>query len=730
MGSVKRLQIGHKLALVMLSFIVPAGLAVNALVSEQGVAIGFAAQEVVGARSLGALMPVQAVLALAALPGHDAQAASAAARTALAASDTHLDTGAQTDAVLDALRAGGDADANVAAARPKLRDLISRVGDRSNLILDNVLASYYLTDAVLNRLPEVLDRTADLAASQADLAGDSPHQAQFLIGLGALTSALDGMDSSLESAEQAEGGDEIKRVLDPSYHALREQLRSLAEDLRQGHATGAQAESMMDQTLGFGVAAASELRALLERRVSELKSSQRRVVGFTVLSFVVAMLVTLGVARHSVTLPLARMTRAMSGLAEGDLEMAVPNIGRGDELGAMAQAMQSFRQEAIRTRALERDAAEADARRAAEDERVRLAAEQASAAEAARIVVDSIGAALARLAEGDLTFRLETGLPPAYERLRQDLNAATEHLQTVVRGVILNTGALRSSAGEVARAADDLSRRTEQQAASLEQSSAALEEITSTVRKTAEGSMRASLTIAQTKVDAEQTGDVVRQAVGAMDTIAKSSSEMSKIIGVIDEIASQTNLLALNAGVEAARAGEAGRGFAVVANEVRILAQRSAAAAKEIKTLISASTQQVGLGVKFVGEAGQALGRIVAQICEITDAVTDMANAAKEQANGLNEVHTGIHHTEQVTQQNAAMVEQSTAACHALAQQSDELASLTGQFRIQLEDDAGSATDGSGSLRGWSRPGKAASRAPARAKSDVAAVPRRRGSAA
>jgi methyl-accepting chemotaxis protein len=205
---------------------------------------------------------------------------------------------------------------------------------------------------------------------------------------------------------------------------------------------------------------------------------------------------------------------------------------------------------------------------------------------------------------------------------------------------------------------------------------------------------------------------VVRQAVGAMGNIEKSSREISQIIGVIDEIAFQTNLLALNAGVEAARAGDAGRGFAVVASEVRALAQRSASAAKEIKALISSSAEQVGFGVKFVGEAGQSLDRVVTQISGITDAIAEMASAAKEQANGLHEVNTGINQMDQVTQQNAAMVEQSTAACHSLAQQTDELAGFTAQFRISQEPGGASrASSAPIPLRPAARPRKAAAHA-------------------
>ncbi len=675
-----KLRIVHKLALMMLAFIVPAGLAVKALIGEQNVAISFAAQEVIGARYLGAVFPIQKSLASAGLSGSDPESAVRTASTTMA-TPSGLDTAMQQNSVLDALRGPADAQANMSAARAKLRDLISRVGDRSNLILDNVLASYYLTDVVLNRLPEIIDREADLATSQSDLAGDSQHQAQFLIGLGALVSGLDGMDGSLHSSEQAEG-DEIKRKLEQPYQGLRDQLRSFIGDLRQGHATVPQAQALLDQTLAFSVAADSELQTLLQARVEELRASQLRVVGFTVMSFVFAMLVTLIVTRHSVTLPLTRMTRAMSRLAEGDLEVQIPNVGRGDELGVMGHAMQAFRDEAIKARELESEAIEASARRAAEDNRLRTEAELAAAAEAARIVVSSIGSGLARLAEGDLTFRLETELPPAYEKLRTDLNGAMEQMHGVICGIITNTGAILTGTQEITQAADNLSRRTENQAASLEETAAALDEITATVRATAEAAKHAQEIVSRTKLDAERSGDVVLKAVSAMRGIETSSGQIGQIIGVIDEIAFQTNLLALNAGVEAARAGDAGRGFAVVASEVRALAQRSAGAAKEIKALISESARQVDSGAKLVGETGQALNRIVEQVREVTAAVLGIATSAQQQATGLQEVNTAVNQMDQVTQQNAAMVEQTTASSHSLAQETAELVRLTERFRI------------------------------------------------
>jgi methyl-accepting chemotaxis protein len=297
-------------------------------------------------------------------------------------------------------------------------------------------------------------------------------------------------------------------------------------------------------------------------------------------------------------------------------------------------------------------------------------------------VGETVGVALTALAEGNLTARIGDDIPEDFVRLRHDFNAAAETLQGTMKAIAVNAQGVHSGAGEITQASDNLSRRTEQQAASLEETAAALDQITATVRKTAEGANEARSTAAAAKTDAERSGEVVRETVYAMSGIEASSKQIGNIIGVIDEIAFQTNLLALNAGVEAARAGDAGRGFAVVATEVRALAQRSADAAKEIKTLISASSQQVDAGVKLVGETGKALGRIVEQVAKLNGLISDIAASAQEQATGLNQVNTAVNQIDQTTQQNAAMVEQLTAASHSLAEEADELARLVGQFRI------------------------------------------------
>jgi methyl-accepting chemotaxis protein len=297
-------------------------------------------------------------------------------------------------------------------------------------------------------------------------------------------------------------------------------------------------------------------------------------------------------------------------------------------------------------------------------------------------VVAALGAALSKLAHGDLASRLTSDVSGEYLPLKDNFNAAVEALEGAIRQVSSTTGGIGTGADEIGAAADDLSRRTEQQAANLEETAAALEQITTTVKRTAEGARQARDVVTGARADAQRSGVVVGEAVAAMGEIESSAGQISQIIGVIDEIAFQTNLLALNAGVEAARAGDAGKGFAVVASEVRALAQRSAEAAKEIKTLISASSRQVEAGVNLVGQTGEVLQGIVAKVAEIDGLVTEIALSAQEQATGLQEVNIAVNQMDQITQQNAAMVEETTAATHSLKGQTAELARLVAGFSV------------------------------------------------
>ncbi|WP_232845894.1 methyl-accepting chemotaxis protein, partial [Aurantimonas marina] len=367
-----------------------------------------------------------------------------------------------------------------------------------------------------------------------------------------------------------------------------------------------------------------------------------------------------------------------------------------DEVGRMANAVLAFKQAALEKQRVEAEAVtrreEAEAERRQNGERQQMTAKEQD------LVVGEIGTGLAKLSDGDLTYRIARDFPDAYVKLKDDFNAAMDELSETMATIAGTTGSIRSGTGEISQASDDLARRTEQQAASLEETAAALNEITATVKRTAEGANHARDVVAKAKTGAEESGVVVGSAVEAMTGIEASSKQISNIIGVIDEIAFQTNLLALNAGVEAARAGEAGRGFAVVAQEVRGLAQRSADAAKEIKTLISTSSAQVGQGVELVARTGQALKDIADQVSEINTIVREISSSAQEQATGLAEVNTAVHQMDQVTQQNAAMVEESTAASHRLTQETSELVRLVDRF------DLGAAKPGAKPARPGARP--------------------------
>ncbi|WP_246176336.1 methyl-accepting chemotaxis protein [Rhodovulum strictum] len=368
--------------------------------------------------------------------------------------------------------------------------------------------------------------------------------------------------------------------------------------------------------------------------------------------------------------PMSRLVRVTERLSKGDLAPITGIPYSGGEIGRMATALGIFREGLIeRARMQEQE-------RALEEERRQLAEQQ-------HTVVTTLADALQRLSAGDLTHRLDAAFAPDYEQLRHDFNATVATLNEMLGSIVENATEIHARAEEIGTASDDLSQRTENQAATLEETAAALDELTSSVRAAADGAAEVERVVSAARGDAEASGRVVTDAIGAMSEIKRSSDEIGQIIGVIDDIAFQTNLLALNAGVEAARAGEAGRGFAVVASEVRALAQRSSDAAKEIKTLIGTSSDQVESGVALVNRAGEALADIVGRVANIADLVSGIATGAQEQSVGLGEINVGVTQLDQVTQQNAAMVEEATAASATLRHEAETLQGLVARFRLQ-----------------------------------------------
>ncbi|MBO9395044.1 cache domain-containing protein [Shimia sp. R9_2] len=365
---------------------------------------------------------------------------------------------------------------------------------------------------------------------------------------------------------------------------------------------------------------------------------------------------------RSVTRPLNQLSTRMETMAEGDTDSDIPFTETKNEVGDMARSVAVFRDALVRQSELE------------EQQKRRDAAQSE--------VVQTLSAHLSSLSKGDLAANITTSFPEHYEALRTDFNASIANLSQTMTEVIEAAGSIRNGAGEISQASDDLSKRTESQAATLEETAAALDDLTTSVKAAAEGARSVESAMDEAKSEAERSGAVVQNAVQAMTEIERSSSQIAQIISVIDDIAFQTNLLALNAGVEAARAGDAGRGFAVVASEVRNLAHSSSEAAMEIKNLIEDSSKLVAQGVELVGKGGESFNSITERVASISQMVSDIAEGAVEQSASLGEINAGVSQLDLVTQKNAAMVEEATAAGHMLKGDATQLADLVGRFNI------------------------------------------------
>jgi methyl-accepting chemotaxis protein len=377
--------------------------------------------------------------------------------------------------------------------------------------------------------------------------------------------------------------------------------------------------------------------------------------------------------------PISTMTSVMNRLAAGDFGVTIPFTARRDEIGAMAGSIAVFQSAGIRNQQLEKEAAEARERMEQERQQAQALAE-ADAAEKLRIATSGLAAGLKRLSSGDLAFSLTEPFAPDFETLRHDFNNSVAQLAETLIAIIDGVASIDEGANSIHEGANDLSKRTEQQAAALEQTAAAIEQITTNVKNASQLTEEARRVAREANDDASRSGAIVTRAEDAMKEIETSSSKISSIIGVIDEIAFQTNLLALNAGVEAARAGEAGKGFAVVAQEVRELAQRSANAAKEIKALITTSGKQIGEGVDLVRQTGNSLTEISNYIGQMNEHMESISTSSREQFIGLAEVNSAINELDQTTQRNAAMVEETNASVGSLANESDRLQTLVRRF--------------------------------------------------
>lgn len=416
----------------------------------------------------------------------------------------------------------------------------------------------------------------------------------------------------------------------------------------------------------------ADSRAQIDKMAAEIKANtvaaKKRSVGFLAALGTVALIIVL-LTRAIIQKPLQRISEMTERLAGGDLQEVSGFDKASEEIARIARALSVFRDGLIEKQELSR-IQEAE-RKARTEEQI--------------VAVAAIGEGLERLSQGDLSRSIEVQVSEGFSKLRDDFNSAQNNLRELLSALTATSSGILQGVDEIGASADDLSRRTENQAATLEQSVAALDQVTANVNSSASNARDVETSLQQARDDAEQSGAVVRDAIDAMKEIKSSSDRISRIVSVIDDIAFQTNLLALNAGVEAARAGSAGSGFAVVASEVRNLAQRSSESAMEIKTLINDSTSHVDKGVGLVGETSDALLAILERFGEVSGMVTNIAQSANEQAISLKEVNTAMTQLDRVTQDNAAMVQQSAAATTRLNSEAGTMASLAARFVMTVD---------------------------------------------
>jgi methyl-accepting chemotaxis protein len=496
--------------------------------------------------------------------------------------------------------------------------------------------------------------------------------------------------------EAAQAGDSIKQIQDAANAWFRmgmahlkppsTGLRELAPPqaiVKEGRAVSAAIEALVETASAYGF----NFRSDADTAVETVKSHLVILAGATVL---IGLIFAFGSA-YSLTRPLRALTGGMKELGEGNFEIKLPGVGRRDEIGAIAGAVEAFKIKA-KARAAEDaqrrldEMAEQEQREVAE--RRRIEDERRSHAEAQAKVIDVLANGLRKLSSGDLTVRLDERLPEIYVQIKDDFNHTADQLEQTITSIVGATREVTNASSEIASSTIDLSERTERQAASLEETSASLEEIATIVKNNAKNAQAANQSASGMRTVAERGGTVVGETVQAMARIEQSSHKIADIITVIDEIARQTNLLALNAAVEAARAGEAGRGFAVVASEVRSLAQRSSQAAKDIKDLITNSTGLVKEGVDLVNKTGVSLSEITQSIKEVSDIVSNIAAASAEQATGIEQVNRSLVAMDEVTQQNSAVVEENAATAKILEQQAKTMDELVAVFQIAANDAA------------------------------------------
>ena len=680
----------------------------------------------------------------AALPPAPAPATASPTPAAVKAADKAAVTTAAARAAAEAaefLNWVDAADASLSLAQQKMLTKISALATDASVKNKNAVSALIVSQVKVSRRMIGLDSAIKSlvgTAFQSALANNDAEladvQQRLATKITAIEQLIDGQDRAVTQQIR-----DLLVLAAPETGIVARQSALVAAQSRAAEVSSA-TEKFVTSAVETAVKVARDELALIQAEgvnIIQLVHDTRSLFILAGLVGLAILLAAPALAVLMVVRPLRALSRATTRLAGGDLS-AVDRLRRsGGEIGDMTAALAIFRDGLIEKTRLEAEdranqAARAEAERAqlrelahqttrdlarkaeqdqhqrdletAEAAKRQALREQAESERQAReavqlAVVDELAGGLRGLAEGDLSLRITMVFGEGYDQLRQDFNNASAKLESVVGTIRSSVHSIHGGSDEISRAAADLSQRTEQTAAMLEQSAAALTELTASVESAADGATEAARIVETARTSAEASDSVVREAVQTMGAIEQSSRKISTIVKVIDDIAFQTNLLALNAGVEAARAGDAGRGFAVVASEVRALSQRSSDAAREIADLIAESGRQVTRGVSLVDQAGDALRNIVQSVVEISGHVARIAASAREQSTGISEINSAIGQLDQSTQQNAAMVQETTAASITLAQEAQALSRTVAQFAIRAAVDPGS--DEAAQMASW-----------------------------
>jgi len=642
------LSVAQKLGLASAGFIVPVAYLIWVLMATQAVEIRFTSKEAIGAGYLSEITPLLGLQARNDLSGTPADGdLPVRLRKAEANYGAAMETREAVDAVLSAAPE---------ALRPRMRDLITRIGDRSNLILDNVLASYYLTDVVLNRLPDILDRLADLTLAEANSANDPESRAQFLVGLGSLVSDVEGMDASLVAAENASGGATIRDALDASYKELRAVLAADEVLLKSGKLGIETARVHIAKASSFTTSAIEVLKRVLDARVASYRWEQRRTLTITGVAFAVLLAGFWLLVNRGVVRPLAHLITATKALAAGDLTCQVPRLKARDEMSLLADALRAFQEQGLERRQLAVQVE--DAREAREREH----AAQERHTEEFGI---SISGVMSLLAETAGTMRRTASDMSVTVRQTRDISAKTA------------TGARTNSVD-------------------LQSVAAATVELTSSVDEIARQS---TLAAAAALAAVGRAGETV----ATVDRLNDQADQIGEILKLIADVADRTNLLALNATIEAARAGEAGKGFVVVANEVKQLAQQTARAAGQITQRIVAIREGTALAVESVDAVRDSISTMEGIATAIAGAVEQQGAATREIAASIQAVSVendaAAHAMDDVT----AAADQADRAGQMVLETAADVANVSTTLRQEVDQFLAAMHETKGDRRRWVR---------------------------